>query len=715
MRFSGVCARTLVLVCLFGCSDPLPGLDLTGFCQRHDCDAGISRNGDGAAEGGGGGGEGGSVRATCDDELKNNSETDVDCGGECATKCENDQACGLPIDCASNECVDNICVRSPQAAFTLSTMMVSLPRPTVSATSQATMGSSPIRDVSYDWDDGQGFEPSDRHTYNTGGSYLVRQRITDQRGAISIASRELEVVDRTGSFRQARFSLRDASKDDDGVDLVRLSPDRLSVEHHALNEGGVRSDVSIAPMSGVYYFEVERLIARIGTWGFGVATPAQVLEQGVGQSRESMGVLTYGHVANNTRDGQMLANCTRPSEFPLETRLFGFVVDYRAQNPRIHVVIDQAGTPTVINSCTMAVSERLHIFYSGSRYEIGYQARINTGADTTNHPFRFSQAQLAAALSAASQAIPAGNIVYGFGGTRAAPRSTAPVLANVPGPQSIALGRQVMLTATASDPEDGMLTDKIVWRDLASQHYTPVEAVGGTFAFTPSAIGRHPIRVTVRDSTGLSATQTVVLEVTGELPQAERVELTPDDYGGTGVELSDEGLSAHFRANGKFGIRANQGIFRGGFQYFEAHRGHDISNMGVGLIIGDGSLEPYSFEDVPWSCSLNTTGNTWRNLIDQTIWDGDAYDHYGLAVDYRGEHPIVHILIGSGTTARLESSLTLDDVWVPLYPMVYGNPLDDVPGPDLTVNFGEAPFQFEPRALVPGGAMLQLGWGVHRQ
>ena len=709
MRFSGVWTRTLpLLVCLIGCDDQLPKLNLAEFCRTHDCDAGPPDAG----------GEGGVDEATsCSDEMKNNSETDTDCGGECSKKCEIDQACGLPSDCESEECVDKVCVRSPRAAFTLSTTMANLPRPTVIAMSQAEMGSSSIADVHYDWDDGQGFEPSDRHTYNTGGTYIVRQRVRDQRGAVAIISHALEVIDRTNNFRQARFSPSDATELDDGTELIRLSPDRLSVEHHGLDEGGVRSDVSIAPMSGVHYFEAERLIARTGNWGFGVATAAQELERPVGQSRESMGVLTFGQVTNNTADGQALANCTQPAQLPVENRLFGFVVDYRTQNPRVSVVIDQAGTPTVVNTCTMAISAPLHIFYSGSRYEIGYQARINTGADTTNNPFHFTLAQLVTALSAAGQAIPMANITYGFGGTRALPRNTRPALANIPADQSIALGRRVMLTATASDPEDGALTEKIVWRDLASQHYTPLEAVGGTFAFTPGALGRHPIQLSVRDSVGLTAVQTMFVEVTGSLPQAETVVLEPDDFGGQGVELVNDGLAAHFTANGKYGIRANQGIYRGSFQYFEAHRAHAASNMGVGVIIGDGSLEPYSFEDVPWSCSMNTTGNTWRNLIDQTVWDGEANDQYGIAVDYRGEHPIVHFLIGTGNTARLESSLTLSDVWVPLYPMVYGNPLDDNPGPDFTVNFGATPFQFDPRPLVPGAGAdpFQLGWGPHRR
>jgi hypothetical protein len=218
----------------------------------------------------------------------------------------------------------------------------------------------------------------------------------------------------------------------------------------------------------------------------------------------------------------------------------------------------------------------------------------------------------------------------------------------------------------------------------------------------------------VRDATGLVTSKTLQVEVTGDLPQANPVLLAVDDFGGAGVELSEDALSAHFFGPGKYGIRANQGIYRGSYQYFEAHREHPAGNMGVGLIIGDGSLNPYHFEDVPWSCSVNLTGNTWRNLIDQTVWTEKAatYDRYGFAVDYRKEHPTVHVLIGSGSNAVLESSMTLDDVWVPIYPMVYGNP-QDIEGPDISVNFGAAPFQFDPRSLVPEASQMQLGWGVH--
>jgi hypothetical protein len=57
--------------------------------------------------------------------------------------------------------------------------------------------------------------------------------------------------------------------------------------------------------------------------------------------------------------------------------------------------------------------------------------------------------------------------------------------------------------------------------------------------------------------------------------------------------------------------------------------------------------------------------------------------------------------------------LTLDDVWVPLYPMVYGNPTDTAaPAADVTLNFGATPFKYDPRpALGASASGLELRWG----
>jgi hypothetical protein len=59
-------------------------------------------------------------------------------------------------------------------------------------------------------------------------------------------------------------------------------------------------------------------------------------------------------------------------------------------------------------------------------------------------------------------------------------------------------------------------------------------------------------------------------------------------------------------------------------------------------------------------------------------------------------------------------------VWIPLYPMLYGNPPDaPVAGSDMTLNFGARPFAFDPRAVLGAAGIdasaLQLGWGSAAQ
>jgi len=47
--------------------------------------------------------------ATCTDTFKNGSETDVDCGGSCTTKCANGKTCAINADCQSGNCVSGVC------------------------------------------------------------------------------------------------------------------------------------------------------------------------------------------------------------------------------------------------------------------------------------------------------------------------------------------------------------------------------------------------------------------------------------------------------------------------------------------------------------------------------------------------------------------------------------------------------------------------------
>lgn len=206
----------------------------------------------------------------------------------------------------------------------------------------------------------------------------------------------------------------------------------------------------------------------------------------------------------------------------------------------------------------------------------------------------------------------------------------------------------------------------------------------------------------------------MLVTVTGTLPQANPVRLQLDATSGQGVSLSVDGLSATFAGPGKDGVKANQGVY-GDFWYFEVHRINPIRNMGHGLMVQEGSLNPYDFNDVPWSVSLNVMQGLWRELMPFGEYVGQAGDtDYGWAVDYRGEHPQVYAI----ARGVLLTHYDLTEIWTPLYPIVYGNvAYPATPGPDMSVNFGTAPFAFDPKAILSAAGVdasaLKLGWGVH--
>jgi hypothetical protein len=51
-----------------------------------------------------------SAAASCVDGVKNQDETDVDCGGATCPKCGNTKSCNQASDCISGSCVNNTCV-----------------------------------------------------------------------------------------------------------------------------------------------------------------------------------------------------------------------------------------------------------------------------------------------------------------------------------------------------------------------------------------------------------------------------------------------------------------------------------------------------------------------------------------------------------------------------------------------------------------------------
>jgi hypothetical protein len=460
---------------------------------------------------------------------------------------------------------------------------------------------------------------------------------------------------------------------------------------------GVRSDAAIAPGSGIFYFEGERFGRVVSLFGFGVVTASFDLNESPGEDARSLGVDTRGDIAFNG---------TTIGTFDAELTHYGFVIDYRGVSPIVSVIVDQS---VVVTQALLEVTEPVYAFAGGRRLQVGPQARINTGNDTENVPF-FYDPVAALAQSGLSSA----GLVLGFTHSFAAPPNAPPEL-RVTGARSIALGTAITLRVEASDGEDGSLTEKVEWSDLSTTYAERDRATGAQWAFTPRSLGIHPIEVRVTDSSGLSAISVVDVSVTGTLPTAASVRLTPDDRGGVGVELSADGLSAHFTAPGKYGIRANQGLL-GGFQYFEMHRLGGALNQGGGIVVEEGDLAPYSPFSVPPSCSVNHYASVWCDLISVADYDTAATDYYGVAVDYRGRSPRLYVITQGASGGEVAYSADLDEITVPVYPFVYGNPISPDGSFDVSVNFGATAFHYQPAAVLQAAGFdasgLQVGWGA---
>lgn len=68
---------------------------------------GAGGQGGGTGGQGGAGGQGGSDMPSCSNGAKDSNETDIDCGGACATPCRVDQACAEAADCFSGRCEES--------------------------------------------------------------------------------------------------------------------------------------------------------------------------------------------------------------------------------------------------------------------------------------------------------------------------------------------------------------------------------------------------------------------------------------------------------------------------------------------------------------------------------------------------------------------------------------------------------------------------------
>ncbi len=682
------------------CGGPgCPTCDTGDMCDgAADCTSGVCTSG-------------ACVAAMCPDGVLNGTETDVDCGGPGCPDCTQGQMCDGDGDCATDGCVGGVCVVGPTAGFTVSPMSGSTPL-MVGVSSTATAGDSAITTTEYDYGEGGGFVTATSHDYASAGSYTITQRVTDANGFTDTTTQMV-----TASTPACLLSATDKSPDSEAM----LTPEMLGVEFWTLAISGVRSDCSIAPGSGVFYYEgtiapydCDPAEAPEGCYvtpyelmNFGVATSTSPLSETPGSNTTSFGIETSGSIFY---EGMYLGGVPRDS-----TETYGFVVDYRGANPIVHLITNEYGSPAVVHSQTMTgVTTDVYAMIAGARRKVGVEAQVNFGNDTNNHPFDFDPV---AALNAAGLTDEASALVLGFGATNSQPINALPTL-TVSSDVSVPLGTPVMLTGSATDAEDGDLTAGIYWEDLSTVYGSRTDGMGATFNFTPTQLGLHPVRATVIDSDGGRRFATVRVTVTGTLPQFDPVQLVNDtmEDPNVGSGIMTDGLGAKWTIADKMAIRANQGLY-GEFWYFEVTRNTGPVNQGAGLVIWEGDLDPYSADNVPPSMSINTSGGVWQNIIYYQSYD-TSNTNYGFAVDYRGENPVVYVIMGDAVV----SQWTMVDTFVPVHPMLYGNPTGDPAMYDEVANFGATAFTQDPCTaltnhipfsdLTAGDiAAFEVGWG----
>jgi hypothetical protein len=642
--------------------------------------------------------------ATCGDSILNGGETATDCGGGACAGCERGSACQTNTDCSTAHCLGLVCVAGPSAGFTLD-IAIGPPPLAVTVTGTMSEGDAPIATVEYRFAEGEDFVPGPQHTYDTPGTFTITQRIVDQNGFTVTTTHVVRIT--SGQFVPVLLNNDDKSGEDyKGDPLLLLSDDQLGVEIIESTLAGVRSDQAVFPGTGLFYFEGERTTDELFDSYIGVATSNVALtDEAGGQTNQSLVVSSEGSVKYD--DGT-------EADFDGESSThYGFVVDYRGATPTVYVITDNGGTGELTATVPMAaVTQPLFIFVGGRRRTVGVQSRINPGNDTTNVPFVYDPA----AVLTANGIDPVG-LVLGWGQTNAGAANSAPAL-NVPLDGTVALGNTLTLSATATDAEDGTLSSTITWVDRATPHNDPGNTygnAGASWAYTPTAIGIHPIQVSVTDSGGLVTTETFDVEVTGTLPilPVTQVKLVKDAQSSDGAALRADGLAAKWGDDGKYGVRANQGMM-GEFWYFELHRLGGTQNQGGGLMIKDGHLDPYASINVAPSCSVNYAASVWRDLISVAGYETDDTFYYGFAVDYRDRNPTVYVITQDGANATLAHTMVLPDVTVPVYPILYGNPQSNA-GFDAEINFGASAFNYDPVTVLSGAGVdtsaLQVGWG----
>lgn len=462
---------------------------------------------------------------------------------------------------------------------------------------------------------------------------------------------------------------------------VFLDDTGVTMERTSIASEACGSAAGVAPYAGVFYGEFTRL-ADPGGAAFGVGPDGMSVHGRVGEALFSAALIDGGAIA---LEGDLL-----PSNFDASSPTYGIIVDRREADPIVHFIAGFDGDKgRIVGSFRMeGFPGDLYLYASGPRLALGAQARINAGEDLRIRPFVYDpRAALTGIDEEAAAALVLGLREQPLGDPDEAPE------VQLSGPTEVRLGEEIELSVTASDNEDGDLTAALTIEDDALVYSDcSIELEDGR-RYRGAIVGKHRLRAWVRDSRGQLGQSFHSVTVIGELECPVETRLVGST--GDGAVLSQNGLSVRFTRTEKIGVRGNAPIF-GDFRYFEVSREGQYGNFGAGIVSGVGELIPYALRNVPASTSLNFISGIWRNLIYFASYPEEASrDVVGLAVDFRGEHPIVHYVLDG----ELVASVPVPELKTPAYPMLYGS-MSAGNGPQLRANFGSEPFVYDARAIL---------------
>ncbi|CAM2009204.1 hypothetical protein [Acanthopleuribacter pedis] len=373
---------------------------------------------------------------------------------------------------------------------------------------------------------------------------------------------------------------------EDAAPGVQLTQDRLGVTFTEGAVSAVRSDISIQPGSGIYYYEGATTLGAANL-GFGVSTSATSTGGNAGADTQSIGVLALGGVTYNNEF---------VSFFSGERDTYGLCVDYRGTHPIVHVIMaESSGGPGVHYGRWELdqVTDPLYIFVYGQPLTSGVQQTINPGNDLALMPFEYDIATIMTDLWIGGNVIDDPDDMF-LGWNRTNPK---PTLTLTPTTLSINEGELIALAGTAVDWENNDLTASISWSETGGN-----SATGANFAFVASGVGLHTVTASVTDRFGMTRTDSVTVYV---LAAADTRDSDGDGLTDS-AELATHGTDPHDPDSDDDGVNDGDEVNTHGTN----PRSADSDSDGM----GDGFEVTYSLDPLTNDAGLDPDNDTFTNL-----------------------------------------------------------------------------------------------------